>query len=62
VTVLSVYLDHIAISELSFGAMENWGLITYRDSRLVLDPDFCGQFELEMVTVTVAHETVHMVE
>jgi aminopeptidase N len=53
--------DHISISDFAAGAMENWGLITYRESRLMFDPEFCGQVENEALTVTVAHELVHMV-
>jgi aminopeptidase N len=41
--------------------MENWGLITYRETRLNIDPDYCGYYEKERVTTTIAHELVHQV-
>ena len=32
-------LDMIAIPDFQSGAMENWGLITYRESALLYDPE-----------------------
>jgi puromycin-sensitive aminopeptidase len=32
-------MDLIAISDFSCGAMENWGLITYRETRVLVDPE-----------------------
>ena len=32
-------LDMIAIPDFQAGAMENWGLITYRESALLYDPE-----------------------
>jgi alanyl aminopeptidase len=53
-------LDQIAVPEFVFGAMENVGLITYRDSLLLLDPaqpPFGARRNLANV---IAHETAHM--
>ena len=41
--------------------MENWGLITYRETRLVIDPDYSGEYDRERMAMTTAHELVHMV-
>ncbi len=52
-------LDHIAIPDFAAGAMENVGLITYRDSYLILDPDKSTQRELERSLEVIAHEIAH---
>jgi puromycin-sensitive aminopeptidase len=52
-------LDHIAIPDFAAGAMENVGLITYRDSYLILDPSVSTQAELERSLEVIAHEIAH---
>lgn len=32
-------LNLIGIADISVGAMENWGLITYRETRVLVDPE-----------------------
>uniref|UniRef100_A0A7S3G765 Aminopeptidase n=1 Tax=Palpitomonas bilix TaxID=652834 RepID=A0A7S3G765_9EUKA len=53
--------DLIAIPDFAAGAMENWGLITYRDTALLLDVS--GQTSspanLQRVAVVIAHELAH---
>ncbi len=51
-------LDLIAVSELSFGAMENWGAISFRDMRVLLDPT-SASFARRDVFETIAHEVAH---
>ena len=53
-------LDHVAIPDFSFGAMENLGCVTYRESALLTDPERASQLELQRVATVVAHETAHM--
>ena len=53
-------LDHVAIPDFSFGAMENLGCVTYRESALLTDPNRASQLELQRVATVVAHETAHM--
>lgn len=52
-------LDLIAISDLDVGAMENWGLITYRESLLLVDSKNTSSVMKEHVALTVAHEIAH---
>jgi len=52
-------LDHIAIPDFASGAMENLGLVTYRESALLISDD-SSQIERQRVCSTIAHETAHM--
>ena len=52
-------LDHIAIPDFAAGAMENVGLITYRDAYLVVDEDKASQAELQNSLDVVGHEVAH---
>ncbi|KAK8733857.1 hypothetical protein OTU49_006213, partial [Cherax quadricarinatus] len=49
----------IAIPDFSAGAMENWGLITYRESRLLYDPAVSSASDEQGVMVAVTHELAH---
>jgi len=51
--------DMIAIPDFSAGAMENWGLVTYRESCLIADPATVSQSAREVVALVVAHELSH---
>jgi puromycin-sensitive aminopeptidase len=52
-------LDHIAIPDFAAGAMENVGLITYRDAYLVLDEAKASQSELQACLDVIGHEIAH---
>ncbi|KAG0283670.1 hypothetical protein BGZ96_011949 [Linnemannia gamsii] len=52
-------LDHIAIPDFDAGAMENWGLITYRTIALLFDEKTSSAASKEQVASTVAHEIAH---
>jgi puromycin-sensitive aminopeptidase len=52
-------LDHIAIPDFAAGAMENVGLITYRDSYLIIDPEKASQSELQSSLDVIGHEIAH---
>jgi len=52
-------LDLIAVSCLSVGAMENWGLITFRENSLLVDSSNCSSAHLQAVATIVAHEISH---
>jgi puromycin-sensitive aminopeptidase len=53
-------LDMIAIPDFSFGAMENLGCITYRETALLVNPATASQPEIERVAQVVHHELAHM--
>ena len=53
-------LDHIAIPDFAFGAMENWGAITYRETALLVDPDHSSAGTRQLVAAIVSHEMAHM--
>lgn len=53
-------IDHVAIPDFAFGAMENLGCVTYRETALLIDNDRASQLELQRVATVVSHETAHM--
>jgi puromycin-sensitive aminopeptidase len=53
-------LDLVAIPDFAFGAMENLGCVTFRESVLLIDPIRSSQPELQLVADVVAHELAHM--
>jgi tricorn protease interacting factor F2/3 len=52
-------LDLVCIAETSFGAMENWGAITFRDTRLLVDASTRSLARRDVLE-TIAHEVAHM--
>ena len=53
-------LDHIVIPDFAAGAMENWGLITYRETALLVDPENSSVITRQNVAAIIAHEMAHM--
>jgi puromycin-sensitive aminopeptidase len=53
-------LDQAAIPDFAQGAMENTGLVTYRETLLLVDPAQASYVEQLDVAETVAHELAHM--
>lgn len=51
--------DHVALPDFSSGAMENWGLITYRESCLLVDPKNTSINARRYVATVIAHELSH---
>jgi len=52
-------VDLLAVHEFSHGAMENWGLITYRTTALLFDPATSADSYRNRVAYVVAHELAH---
>lgn len=52
--------DQIALPDFAAGAMENWGLITYRETALLYNPLVSSNGDQEWVATVIAHELAHM--
>lgn len=52
-------LDIAALPDFSSGAMENWGLMTFRESVMLVDPEHTGVETKQVVSLVVAHEVSH---
>ena len=52
-------MDNVAVHEFSAGAMENWGLVTYRVVDLLLDKDNSTLDRIQRVAEVVQHELAH---
>ncbi|KAH8332320.1 hypothetical protein KR074_000992, partial [Drosophila pseudoananassae] len=55
-------IDLVSVPDFGFGAMENWGLITFRDSALLVPEDLelaSSSEHMQYVAQIVAHELAH---
>lgn len=52
-------LDQFAVPSTRWGAMEDWGLISYAENNLLVDEKRSGQHTRRNVYETVAHEIAH---
>lgn len=55
------FVDQIALPDFNAGAMENWGLVTYRETALLFDPQTSANGNKQRIVTVVAHELAHMV-
>ena len=51
--------DHVALPDFSSGAMENWGLVTYREVALLTDPKTGSLMSRQHAALTITHELSH---
>ncbi|XP_064792708.1 endoplasmic reticulum aminopeptidase 1b [Oncorhynchus masou masou] len=51
--------DLAAIPDFQSGAMENWGLTTYREAGLLFDPNKSSASDKLGITMVIAHELAH---
>jgi len=51
-------LDQVALPDFEAGAMENWGLVTYRESCMLAEPNASVDAK-QSVAITVTHELSH---
>ncbi|MHA1754647.1 MAG: M1 family metallopeptidase [Candidatus Odinarchaeia archaeon] len=52
--------DYIAVPDFAFGAMENFGAITFRENLLLVYPQITSKINLVRIASVIAHETAHM--
>ncbi len=52
-------LDMVAIPDFISGAMENWGLVTYREVAILVDEKHTALANKEQVATVVTHELAH---
>ncbi|KAH8359030.1 hypothetical protein KR093_004039, partial [Drosophila rubida] len=52
-------IDQLAVPDFSAGAMENWGLITYREASLLYAEEASSLLDKQHVTNIIAHELAH---
>ncbi|KAH8232214.1 hypothetical protein KR032_002212 [Drosophila birchii] len=52
-------MDQIAVPDFAAGAMENWGLVTYRETSLLFSPEHSALDDKQFTAKIVAHELAH---
>ncbi|XP_071548247.1 aminopeptidase N-like isoform X2 [Panulirus ornatus] len=52
-------LDMIALPDFAYGAMENWGLVTYRETYMLYDPSISSMYNKERIAMVISHELAH---
>ncbi|XP_047146431.1 glutamyl aminopeptidase isoform X1 [Hydra vulgaris] len=53
-------VDMVAVPDFAAGAMENWGLITYRLEYMLFNPNESAILNKKYIATTVSHELAHM--
>ncbi|XP_047902278.2 aminopeptidase N [Anser cygnoides] len=51
--------DQVGLPDFNAGAMENWGLVTYRENSLLFDDAYSSISNKERVVTVIAHELAH---
>ncbi len=51
--------DQVALPDFSSGAMENWGLVTYRETALLADPATTTVASKHYIATVISHELSH---
>ena len=51
----------IAVPDFAAGAMENWGLIIYRETAMLFKEGQSSESNRERIVLVIAHELAHMV-
>lgn len=51
--------DQVALPDFDAGAMENWGLVTYRETLMLSDPENPSVSSEQYISLVIAHELSH---
>lgn len=54
------FSDIIGIPDFVSGAMEHWGLVTFRETSVLYTPNESSLSNKKRISLTVAHELAHM--
>ena len=60
-TYFNFLTDMIAIPDFAGGAMENWGLITYREAAMLYQPGVSSEINKQKLAFIITHELAHQV-
>ena len=52
-------LDMVALPDFSSGAMENWGLLTYKESNMLYDENHTSLASKQAIANVISHEISH---
>eukprot|EP00795_Rhopilema_esculentum_P007813 gene7813-13677_t len=52
-------LDLLSVPDFLAGAMEDWGLVSFRSSYLIYDKEYVTLDQKKMITLVIAHELAH---
>lgn len=52
-------IDLVAVPDFAAGAMENWGILTFRETYVLSDPAVSSAADKQDVAIVVAHELAH---
>lgn len=52
-------MDMIAVPDFDSGAMENWGAMLFRSSRMLYNPDESSDYAQQVIASVVVHECAH---
>jgi aminopeptidase N len=49
----------LAVPDFASGAMENWGLVSFREDRIMFDEKIASILQKQQLAETMAHEIAH---
>jgi aminopeptidase N len=52
-------IDLLAVPDFASGAMENWGLVSFREDRIMFDEKIASILQKQQLAETMAHEIAH---
>lgn len=61
INLLYFFSDLLAVPDFLAGAMEDWGLVSFRSSYLMYEENLVTVDQKKMVTLVIAHELAHQV-